>query len=1501
MKSWRSGNGVWKGSFVLIFLLVFFIFSSCDGGGGPVTFLLKILKQGEGTVTSTPAGINCGTDCEERYGSGTQVTLNASPAQGWQFSGWSGDCSGTNQQIQVTMNANKTCTATFTQIQYSLTVQVNGQGTVISNPAGINCPGDCDENYNSGTIVVLTAQPAQGWQFDGWSGDADCADGQVTMDANKTCTATFSRPTLTVNINGNGTGTVTSQPAGINCPGDCTEDYEVNTQVTLEAVADPTSRFDGWGGDCSGTGPQTQVTMDANKTCTATFNLEGSQIYGSVEWDTGSPVGGAQVLVKTEDGLVQKSGSTDSNGNYAIGITDTTGNNRVLARVDYSQAGKPPVTGFKWSVEKTPSANIPMDKIILPNPEGAELVGGAGNFENSDRSIQVIGAPGNVANMWARSYDPDEGENEEVFPGEFSEGENIPLNSTVFVWMVAQDADGNPMVGPFAPPAIIRLKVPSSQWQDLEDLTPGQNDGISIPIYSYNYDNGYWERRQNGILTDENGNPIPEGEEANIRNGTYLGNVFAQFQADHFSWWNVDYPGPCEKDFGDAPDPTYPSLLVSNGARHLTTCRAWLGRWVDNENNADVSDLDYFDDSILGVNPLTVRVSNYDWLGTLYLNVLSDENNDGDWDDPDEWVVINQAVNIPIRRGESIATPFNWDERRWIRITLTGAQIPTIPQWTGTGEFEIGETEDYRIRKYALNVWVMGKGTVTSNPVGIDCREGSTTGCYAEFPRDSQVTLTATADPGETFIVWYSDCSDAGNNPTCNLVMDADKLVGAEFSRPPKIWVWVRGNGTVTSDPPGIDCRAGQGEPGSPDDGSQCVAEFPRNSNVTLTATPDPGETFIGWKDDCSFAGNNPTCNLVMDADKYVGADFTLVLTVNIIGQGDVNINPPNTDCTPETQPCTGHYSPGTAVTLTATPDTDWEFVRWEGGACWPDTQNPCNIVLGTDTTVTARFRSLALMITTTSPLPDAFVNQSYTVYVDATGGTKPYTWSKVSGTNDGWLTFTQEGNRYKLTGTPTAEGTTNLRLRVADSSIPQQSDEKDFVINIRSLGVDDLAIQFKDECGNALPGVWAYLTEPRTEEQISGDGGTVLFTSVGTPYTVTWGYSDNDPNTQDRLDTARITDPAAPRTIVLTVEGIPREGCPGEPVGTGTARIAGTIIGVLGDAGQVSSTVPIDGTSDRLFDLPLDSAYRLDVVSLPDDGTPIPYANDAVVPDMTAPEGTFRCLKYGLRRGEQVRKDDNLTGRDINLNLLCTRDENGNFTFPAEFTQYHNGGYAAMLNLAPEGVLWHFQWGSSSSTPQSVPPNFSIRLPSGIPFQPDDRYFYPFQFIFTENDRGTSDPNDDITRLVMVGLNKPGADPVGDVRFLSLANPVSPSDGATGVPLVIPFQWNLSDPNDPELKFVDLEIECVNRIIGGDVCPQADEVVWGIHLQGNPENFTLPDLSLTSQKPPSLGLFGNVLYSWRTVTMNFDLNLLLQGIEPEEQPVFKQSGWDGIRFTTAP
>lgn len=135
------------------------------GGGGPQ---LSVTVSGSGSVGAVGTDITCSSGtCSGNVPSGTTVTLTATAASGYQFDGWSGACSssGNSPSCSLTINANTSVTATFSQVAANsspLTVSKAGSGTVTSSPAGINCGSDCGETYANGTTVTLTATPTSG-------------------------------------------------------------------------------------------------------------------------------------------------------------------------------------------------------------------------------------------------------------------------------------------------------------------------------------------------------------------------------------------------------------------------------------------------------------------------------------------------------------------------------------------------------------------------------------------------------------------------------------------------------------------------------------------------------------------------------------------------------------------------------------------------------------------------------------------------------------------------------------------------------------------------------------------------------------------------------------------------------------------------------------------------------------------------------------------------------------------------------------------------------------------------------------------------------------------------------------------------------------------------------------------------------------------------------------------------------------------------------------------
>ncbi len=142
----------------------------------PDQFILTVSGNGSGTVTSTPAGINCGTTCRATFAAGTSVSLAATPDPNDSFAGWSGACSGAGK-CTVVLNADTSVGAAFSSpASMAVALTGSGTGTVTSNPAGLNCPQTCTANFAPGTAVTLSAAPAADSTFAGWSGACSGSD-----------------------------------------------------------------------------------------------------------------------------------------------------------------------------------------------------------------------------------------------------------------------------------------------------------------------------------------------------------------------------------------------------------------------------------------------------------------------------------------------------------------------------------------------------------------------------------------------------------------------------------------------------------------------------------------------------------------------------------------------------------------------------------------------------------------------------------------------------------------------------------------------------------------------------------------------------------------------------------------------------------------------------------------------------------------------------------------------------------------------------------------------------------------------------------------------------------------------------------------------------------------------------------------------------------------------------------------------------------------------------
>jgi CSLREA domain-containing protein/uncharacterized repeat protein (TIGR02543 family) len=225
--------------------------------------------DGGGATTDPQPNCNGGT----QYWEGTVVQLTATANTGYAFFNWSGDASGTDNPVSVTMDADKSVTANFSDVCYTLTTAASPPegGGVSADP-----PPNCNNGtqYTPGTVVDLTATPNSGYTFNSWTRDVtDTANPvSVTMDGDKTVTANFDLIcfTLMLSVEPVFGGSVSASP-----PPDCNNgtQYTQGAMVALTAAANTGYAFNSWAGDITDTANPASVTMDADKQVAASLDL----------------------------------------------------------------------------------------------------------------------------------------------------------------------------------------------------------------------------------------------------------------------------------------------------------------------------------------------------------------------------------------------------------------------------------------------------------------------------------------------------------------------------------------------------------------------------------------------------------------------------------------------------------------------------------------------------------------------------------------------------------------------------------------------------------------------------------------------------------------------------------------------------------------------------------------------------------------------------------------------------------------------------------------------------------------------------------------------------------------------------------------------------------------------------------------------------------------------------------------------------------------------------
>ena len=273
------------------------------------TISTYIDASGGGTISTSPSS--------STVKKGTSVTFQANPDASHSFVSWTGSLSGTDNPKTVTVTSDMKVGARFSLRSYPLNLSVEGSGVVEEKVI------ETKADYSAGSVIELTAKPADDWTFDHWEGDLAGKDNpiRITISSAKSVKAVFVKKSYSLNITIEGEGTVSERII------ETKANYTAESVVELVAKPKEEWKFDHWEGDLSGNDNPVQITVTGEKNVKAifvrkTYNLtitvegEGSVeekiIETKAEYSSGTVV---ELIAKPADGWLFDHWEGDLSGN----------------------------------------------------------------------------------------------------------------------------------------------------------------------------------------------------------------------------------------------------------------------------------------------------------------------------------------------------------------------------------------------------------------------------------------------------------------------------------------------------------------------------------------------------------------------------------------------------------------------------------------------------------------------------------------------------------------------------------------------------------------------------------------------------------------------------------------------------------------------------------------------------------------------------------------------------------------------------------------------------------------------------------------------------------------------------------------------------------------------------------------------------------------------------------------------------------------------------------
>ena len=938
---------------------------------------------------SVTAGIggNVNTSGGE-YAQGTPVTVTATPDDGYTFTGWSGNSTGTNTSLTITINGNTSVTANFELTTFTLTVDA-GSGGSVSSSGG---------TYDPGTEVTITAVASGGHVFSSWSDGSTEQSRTITMSQNTTLTANF------VENTSNYTLTVEATNGGIvNTSGGT---YAQGILVNLIATPSPGYTFTGWSGNAIGSNTSLSITINGNTSITANFAVTTYTLTvnagtgGSVSASGGAYDYGQQVTISAtantgysfsgwSDGSTQQSRTitmsqdttltanfvegNSTTTSYTLSVSATNGGNVNTSGGEYAQGTSvtvtaTPNTGYTftgWSGNST-GTNTSLNITINSNTSVTA------NFELTTYTLTVNSGSGGFVSSSSLSSFPTTG-------GTYNYGSLVTLYATPNTgYQFSSWSDGSTQQS-----RTITVSQNATLTANFVEITQstggggGATGGGGSPTTSYTL----IVNAGTGGSVSSSGGTYSSGEQVTVTATANSGYIFLSWSdgsTDQNRTITISENLTITANF---LLPTY-TLTVnagtggsvsSSGGSYDTGEQVTISatansgyqfvNWSDGSTDSSRT-VTMYQNTTLTANfeiatstPTTTYTLSVSATNGGSVNSSGGEIEEGQqvtliatpdtgyiftgWTgDLTSWssqVGFTMSENITLTANFEVATytltvnagsggsvsssSGTYNHGQEVTITATPNSGNNFVNWSD------GSTEQ------SITITITQNTTLTANfevqtltyTLTVNAGSGgSVSSSGGTYDSGTQVTITATANSGYNFVNW----SDGSTDQSRTITVSQTTTLTANFEA-----ITITYTLTVNAGTGGTVSSSG----GTYDSGEQ----------VTISATANSGYNFVNWSD----GSTDSSRTITMSQNTTLTANFviTYTLTVNAGSGGTVSSNG-------------GTYDSGTQVTISATPNSGYQFVNWSDGS----TDSSRTITISSNTTVTANFQAIATTYTLT-------------------------------------------------------------------------------------------------------------------------------------------------------------------------------------------------------------------------------------------------------------------------------------------------------------------------------------------------------------------------------------------------------------------------------------------------------------------------------------------------------------------------------------------------------